>query len=144
LILSVLFGAAQIIAGIGLLRLSRSGRLLAFIVTACHLLYSGAAYPYQMIFVGPAAQKFEKENPVIPPGAQGQGPDMSALGEVSTMLGLGCGIAFELTVAILVFTCLNTLSTKIAFGVVPPPPPEESDEDDRPRKKIQGYDDDDD
>jgi hypothetical protein len=136
-IATLAFGIAQLVAGIGLLRLSPAARKLAIAVTVISFIYGLAMQIYTGALVLPVQVQFEKEKP-RPQGL----PDMSPVTMMTGMFQIGCTLAFQLTITIVIVVGLNTQSAKIAFGVLPPPP-EESDEDDRPRRKIQGYDDDD-
>jgi hypothetical protein len=138
------FGLTQLFAGIGCLRLRPAARKAAMATTVLYLAYSFAFQAYTAIFVLPANVELQKQQQAnMPPGA----PDMSSMAQVSGAMTLGCFIATDITIAVLILIGLNTQSAKAAFAVVPFEPSAEEDDDeardsndprDR-RSKFKGY-----
>ena len=148
LFLELLFGAGQLIAGIGLLRLSPAARMLALFLTVTKLLYALAHHAYQLIFILPAASKLQQQmmadmQKMAGPNAPPPPPiDIGGLTQAMGMIGVGCTFAVQLTIAIMILIVLNMQTTKDAFaGISPGGLPED---DDRLRSRLKGYDEDED
>jgi hypothetical protein len=131
LALTVLLGIAMIAAGIGLLRMSSTARVVAMLLVLISLLISFGGGVYNAVFVLPAQARFVQANP---------GPEFA----MTMPIGIGSlifGIVLQLAIAIAILVPLNTRSSKAAFVAASQPPQEEED---RPRSRYEGYDDEDD
>jgi hypothetical protein len=131
LALTVLLGIAMIAAGIGLLRMSSTARVVALLLVLISLLISFGGGVYNAVFVLPAQARFVEANP---------GPEFA----MTMPLGIGSlifGVVLQLAIAIAISIPLNTRASKAAFVAASQPPREEED---RPRSRYEGYDDEDD
>ena len=131
LALNVLLGIVMIAAGIGLLRMSSTARVVAMLLVLISLLISFGGGVYNAVFVLPAQARFVQANP---------GPEFA----MTMPIGIGSlifGIVLQLAIAIAILVPLNTRSSKAAFVAASQPPQEEED---RPRSRYEGYDDEDD
>src|ERR1019366_7596602 len=93
LFFNMLFGIGELIAGIGLLRMSSAARTLAIVLTVLKLFFSMASNAYNLVYVLPANDKFIREHLIVAQGGQPPPFDLGAVPQASAMIGVGCGIA---------------------------------------------------
>jgi hypothetical protein len=134
----MLFGLGQLFAGIGLLRLSSTARMLAILLTLGKLLVSFGGHAYNLLLVLPAQARFFEANPM--PQGQGAPFDLGAITQAFTAIILVLVIVIQLIVAATILVVLNRKSTRDAFAAASQP---STEEDERPRSRYEGYDDDD-
>lgn len=136
--IDMLFGLGQLIAGIGLFKLSPLARILAIGLTLGKLLLSLAGHLFQIIFVLPAQKKFFDLNPPLPPGQQAPF-DIQTFTQSLTVVILGITVLIQLAIA---FTIVLVLMTNKSAFTAPAVSLDEGGEGSRSR--YEGYDDDDD
>jgi hypothetical protein len=132
--IDILFGLGQVIAGIGLLRLSSAARIMTIVLTLGKLFFSFAGHAYNVIFVTPAQAKFFEQNP-LPPGAPF---DLASFTRAATWLVLGIVVVIQLALVMAIVIPLVMSNVRQAFADAANPPSLE----DGPRRRDTGYDDD--
>jgi hypothetical protein len=149
LLVDVLFGIAQIVCGIGLLRMNPTWRIPAILVTLGKMLFSWGNQAYQVVVLGPVTTRFFQEALVMPPGPGGQPQQMPFDIGMFMQAAMGIGVFITVIVQLAIFLTitliLTSARTKVAFAAASAPQPAEDDADNREHRRpsrYEGYDDD--
>jgi flagellar basal body-associated protein FliL len=143
--LNVLFGLAQLLCGVGLLKLKPGARIWALWLIIAKLLFAFASNAYQGFVVIPPTQRFLAENIVQPAGQQAPADLISTItGAILIMVVVG-SVVFQIAVALTLILVLTSATAKKAFSGGAEPQSEEGEpKEERPRSRYEGYDEDDD
>jgi len=119
----LLIGVLFIVAGLGVLRLNKASRILAYVCCAVILLMTISSSIYTAIFVFPVQQRLimeemQKNNPPMP-------FDMNKLMTASMAFGLLVAIGVPLLFCVPILILLNVKTARDAFAGVSPEPDEE-------------------
>ncbi len=149
LLADLLCGIAQIVCGVGLLRMNPSWRLVAIFATLAKMLFSWGSQAYQVLVLGPVTARVFQQAMVMPPGPQGQPQQMPF--DIGMLMQAAVGIVIFITVIVqlaiflTITLILTSAGTKSAFAAAAAPQPAEEevdDRDERRRSRYEGYDDD--
>ncbi len=132
--IDILLGVGQVVAGIGLLRMSGTARVMAILLMLVKLLFSFAGHSFTLTLVVPAQTKLMRMNPP-PPGVPF---DMGRMTEAITWAGVLIAVVIQLALVITVISLLSTKRVRDAFAGRTPPV---VDEEDRFHRRAQGHED---
>ena len=125
---TMVFGIGQIVAGLGLLRLSPRSRGMAILFTIGKLLWAFAGHAYNVFLVMPVQERFFQQNPHIPGGSLTGG---------LTYITLGITAVIQIAIGMVIIGLVLSPSAKAAFNSTSAP-----GDDDLPRRRDEGYGDD--
>ena len=139
-VLDILFGIAQLICGIGVLKVKPAARTATMVLILLRLVYVLVFDAFSAVMMYPVQIRFYELHPLEIPQHAGPRPvDMATIMRVTLYVGLALKVFVELFVAALIVWLLNTAKAKAAFAGTLEPPPEEVE---KPRSAYVGYEDD--